>query len=146
MHAHTRDCPLACLQPLLSTGVYNSLRRECSSTAVGPHPTVGDVADLYHKEQIASIDRIGAKRLLEIETCLTDIGLISHWLTRRAGRRLRCPPVGTNHDSSWATADGLRQAIFTRPENEALPDRQTRGQLSAQWPNRTDPYRLFASR
>lgn len=74
MHALTRDCPVTCLELLLSTVAYNALR--CASP--GPHPTVGDIVDLYHDKQLADIDRIGVKRSLEIETCLTRAGLIGH--------------------------------------------------------------------
>jgi hypothetical protein len=78
MHAHTRDCPLTCLKPLVSTGAYNALRRGCSSTATGPHPAIGDAEDLYHKEQLAGIRGIGPRRFREIEDCLTRAGLIGH--------------------------------------------------------------------
>jgi hypothetical protein len=76
MHAHTRDCPLTCLKPTLSAGAYFPLHRQCSSRASGPHPSIGDAVDLYHKEQLAAIRGIGVKRFREIEGCLTRAGLI----------------------------------------------------------------------
>jgi hypothetical protein len=72
MHALTRDCPLTCLELPLSAAAYNALR----FASVGPHPTVGDVVDLYLKKQLADLHRIGVKRSLEIEACLAGAGLI----------------------------------------------------------------------
>jgi hypothetical protein len=73
MHALTRDCPLTCLELLLSVPAYHALQDGCS----GPHPTVGHVVDLYDSKEMASLRRVGVKRSLEIETCLTSAGLIS---------------------------------------------------------------------
>lgn len=53
MHTHTRDCPLSCLEPLLMGQTYRAPQAVC--------PIIGHVADLYRKDEIISIPRIGAK-------------------------------------------------------------------------------------
>jgi hypothetical protein len=70
MHAHTRDCPLSCLEPLLMAQTYRALQAVC--------PTIGHVVDLYRKEEITSIRRIGARGACQIETCLASAGLTEH--------------------------------------------------------------------
>jgi hypothetical protein len=76
MHAHARDCPLTCLQPLISTRAYNALLQECSTT--GPHPTMGDAADLYNTGELATVRGIGTRSHGKIETTLTNAGFTAH--------------------------------------------------------------------
>jgi hypothetical protein len=72
IHPLTRECPLTCLELLLSIPAYHALQAGCP----GPHPTVGHVVDLYDSKQISSLARVGVKRSLEVETCLASAGLI----------------------------------------------------------------------
>lgn len=73
MHALTRDCPLTCLELLLSVPACHALQEGCP----GPHPTVGHVVDLYDSEEMARLRWVGVKGSLEIVTCLASAGLIS---------------------------------------------------------------------
>jgi len=75
MHVHTRDCPLACLQPLLSAAAWNLLRAECLLISHGTEPTAGHAVDLYTRRQLPTIHGIGPARLAEIQTALTSAGL-----------------------------------------------------------------------
>jgi hypothetical protein len=78
MHAHTRDCPLTCLQPLLTTVAYNLLRAECLFICGDGEPAVSHAVRLYTNGQLADIRNIGPVRFAEITACLAHAGLISH--------------------------------------------------------------------
>lgn len=78
MHAHTRDCPLTCLRPLLSGAAYNPLLAECRLIAGDAEPAIGHAVRLYLKGQLADIRHIGPARFAEIRTCLARAGLIGH--------------------------------------------------------------------
>jgi hypothetical protein len=77
MHAHTRDCPLTCLKPLLSGPAFNPLLAECRLICGDAEPAIGHAIRLHQKGQLADIRRIGPARFAEIETCLARAGLIS---------------------------------------------------------------------
>jgi hypothetical protein len=72
MHALTLNCPLTCLEPLLPARAYHALQAACP----GPHPKIGHVVDLYRRQEITRIPRIGAQAAFQIQTCLASAGLI----------------------------------------------------------------------
>lgn len=113
MHAHTRSCPLSCLEPLLTAQTFRALQAAC--------PTIGHVVDLYRKEEITSIRGIGAKGACQIETCLASAGLIEHPPGRDATpvRDLPAPPdlvaVPPPLATGWSGAQrpGMPTRLFT---------------------------------
>lgn len=113
MHAHTRDCALTCLKPLISGATYNPLLAECLLISGDAEPAIGHAMKLYQKGQLTDIRRIGPARFAEIETCLARAGLITPGTATRAdqpvartasstdtGQPLPSPPGGPAGTSS----------------------------------------------
>jgi len=101
-HAHTRDCLVSCLKPLLSAQTYGLLRSECALICGDQDASVGHAVSLYQNGQLATVRYIGPVRLAEIKTCLTGLGL----LTKPAGHG-EPPPVLPDW-SGTLTRPGIR--------------------------------------
>jgi hypothetical protein len=95
-HAHTRDCLLICLKPLLSAQTYGLLRSECALICGDQDASVGHAVSLYQKGQLATVRYIGPVRLEEIRACLAGLGL----LTGPAGHP-EPPPVLAGWSGTW---------------------------------------------
>jgi hypothetical protein len=68
------DCPVECLLTVLSRMSFNRLT--CAEHAPFPPPrTVGDVMDLYTRDQLRKIGGLGRRRFSEIEAALVLAGL-----------------------------------------------------------------------
>jgi hypothetical protein len=68
------DCPVECLLTVLSRMSVNRLVR--AELAPFPPPcTVGDVMDLYARDQLRKIRGLGRRRFSEIEAALVFAGL-----------------------------------------------------------------------
>jgi hypothetical protein len=80
----TPDCPVECLLTVLSLESFNPLTRAYDAPFDEPR-TVGDVIDLYTRDQLREIRGLGSRRVSEIEAALAGLNL--------AGREQR--PAGT---------------------------------------------------
>lgn len=70
----TPDCPVDCLQTVLSMASFNRLAR-ADSLLVDPPRTVGDVVGLCTAGQLRQIGGLGPRRISEIEAALVLAGL-----------------------------------------------------------------------
>jgi hypothetical protein len=68
------DCPVECLQWVLSMRSFNPLARAYDAPFDAPR-TVGEVMDLYARRQLAKIRGLGSRGISEIETALVLAGL-----------------------------------------------------------------------
>jgi hypothetical protein len=68
------DCPVDCLQPVLSLKTLNPLARAYDAP-FDPPRTVGDVLDLYRADHLREIRGLGQRRISEIAAALVFAGL-----------------------------------------------------------------------
>lgn len=84
MYVVTRECPIQCLAPFLSSLTYNALL----DGVAGSPATVGQVVELYECGRLMDIHNIGAGRMGEIRRSLIEAKLIDP-----AGRLIISPRV-----------------------------------------------------
>jgi AraC-like DNA-binding protein len=91
-----QDCPVECLQAVLSQAPYRALAR-AQDTYLPPPRTVGDVIRLYVRRDLRGIRGLGPRRISEIETALVLAGfdLSAHQLSRQPA----AAPVAGDTDS-----------------------------------------------
>jgi len=79
-----QDCPVECLQAVLSQSPYRALYR-AQGAGFPPPLTVGDVIRLYARRDLGDIRGLGPRRILEIEAALVLAGfdLSDHQLPPR---------------------------------------------------------------
>ena len=70
----TPDCPVECLQWVLSMRSFNPLARAYDSP-FSPPRTVGDVMHLYSRRELGKIRGLGSRCISEIEAALVLAGL-----------------------------------------------------------------------
>ncbi len=75
-HFITSECPVDCLQEVLSCIALNTLARAYGAP-FDPPETVADVVDLYQQDQLGEIWGLGPRRIGEIETSLIFAGVTS---------------------------------------------------------------------
>lgn len=68
------DCPVDCLQAVLSLMSFNPLARAYDAP-FDPPRTVGDVVELHAHRQLRKIRGLGTRRMSEIEAALVFAGL-----------------------------------------------------------------------
>ncbi len=68
------DCPVECLQTVLSLMTFNPLARAYDAP-FDPPRTVGDVIEMYTRRQLREIRGLGRRRISEIEAALVFAGL-----------------------------------------------------------------------
>jgi hypothetical protein len=71
----TPECPIECLQTILSTRPFNRLARAYGAPFAPPR-TVGEVIELHHQRQLTKIWGLGPRHIGEIEVSLLFLGLI----------------------------------------------------------------------
>lgn len=71
MNVVTRDCPIACLAPLLTQLTFDALACGLADSA-----TVGDLAWLCAHRRLMELYGIGPSRAGEIRECLVGAGLV----------------------------------------------------------------------
>ena len=74
-HTFTLDCPIDCLQTVMSRAAFNTLARGYVAPP-GRSATVGDVMELCRQGQLANIQGLGRRRIGEIEASLVLAGLV----------------------------------------------------------------------
>jgi hypothetical protein len=79
-----QDCPVECLQAVLSQAPYRALAR-AQGACFPPPRTVADVIRLYARRDLRDIRGLGPRRISEIETALVLAGfdLSAHQLPLR---------------------------------------------------------------
>ncbi len=92
------DCPVECLQTVLSMTSFNALARAYDAP-FDPPRTVGDMMDLYTRRQLGKIRGLGRRRMSEIETALVFAGLD---LTGRQRRQESIVGVGQRRSPGLA--------------------------------------------
>jgi hypothetical protein len=68
------DCPIDCLQAVLSAGTFNPLARAYDAP-FDPPSTVGDVVEPYQQGNLRRIPGLGPRRVGEIEVALIFAGV-----------------------------------------------------------------------
>lgn len=68
------DCPVDCLQAVLSRKSFNPLVRAYDAP-FDPPRTVGDVLQLFQQHKLGQIHGLGRRRISEIEAALVLAGL-----------------------------------------------------------------------
>lgn len=71
----TRDCPVACLAPLLTRPTFDALAAGVVGHNDAP-ATVGQVIELYEQNLLRDVRNIGPSRAGEIRRALVQAGLI----------------------------------------------------------------------
>lgn len=97
----TRDCPVACLGPLLSQPTFDAL-----TCALDPAATVGTVAELCEHHRLMDLYGIGPGRAGEIRRCLIDMGLVDPDRTPLVWRGRRGEVMPNGHHGSCAACSG----------------------------------------
>lgn len=69
------DCPIDCLQTVLSGAAFNHLAR-CYDAPFDQPRTVGDVVELYQRGRLGAIRGLGSRRIGEIQASLIFAGLV----------------------------------------------------------------------
>jgi hypothetical protein len=68
------DCPIDCLQTVLSAAAFNLLARGYDAP-FDPPRTIGDVIELHKQHRLGQIGGLGPRRIGEIEASLIYAGL-----------------------------------------------------------------------
>lgn len=71
------ECPIDCLQTVLSATVFGYLAR-CYDAPFDPPQTVGETVELYQQGRLSAIGGLGRRRIGEIEASLVYAGLVIH--------------------------------------------------------------------
>ena len=75
-HTITRECPIGCLETVLSRMALNPLA-QAGGARFDPPQTVGQVVHLYEERKLNQIWGLGPRRIGEIEVALVFAGLLA---------------------------------------------------------------------
>jgi hypothetical protein len=96
----TSDCPIACLAPLLTPRTLDILITGTEGSAA----TVGQVVEIYEKDELRKVFGIGPSRYGEICWALVQTALVEQTWVSYMKRRVR--------EGKWGHDEGCRETTM----------------------------------